>query len=125
MLFEKELRNMKVFCFNLSLKNNYYKTLMFKLSAIKATHKKSLLSEYFNMCKMLYRVRSLVAYTLYEGKEDLIFQLYNNQSDLAKMVQKVKKNMLNLFGNTDPNHCLLGDNRGTRNIRITRTLTEK
>ena len=41
------------------------------------------------------------------------------------MIEIVKKNMLNLFEGTDPNHNVLGDNKGMKSIKITKTLQEK
>ena len=74
-LFDNELRNMKVFCFSQALKKKY-KTLTFKLSLIQPKHKEALLNEYFEMCKMVYRIRSMVAYTWYE---------YQKTNDLKMM----------------------------------------
>ena len=51
--------------------------------------------------------------------------MYENKANLAKMIEIVKKNMLNLFEGTDPNHNVLGDNKGMKSIKITKTLQEK
>ena len=63
-LFDNELRNMKVFCFGMALKKKY-KTLTFKLSLIQPRHKQALLHEYFTMCKLVFSIRAMVAYTWY------------------------------------------------------------
>ena len=60
-LFEQELRNMKVFCFSKALKKKY-KALTFNLSLIQPKHKQALLKEYFSMCKMDYRIRSMIEF---------------------------------------------------------------
>jgi len=50
-----------------------------KLSQIEEKHKDGLLKEYFNLCKMVYRINSIISYNWYQGTDsfDLIFSLYN------------------------------------------------
>ena len=60
--FEQELRNMKIFSFK-HTKQKKYKQLALNLAAIESKHKDALLKEYFNLCKMIYRIASLVDYT--------------------------------------------------------------
>lgn len=50
LLFEKELKNMKIFCYN-KVKLKKYKRLSLKLSAIKEAHKHALIDEYYKMCQ--------------------------------------------------------------------------
>ena len=50
LLFEKELKNMKIFCYN-KVKLKKYKRLSLKLSAIKEASKHALIDEYYKMCQ--------------------------------------------------------------------------
>ena len=50
LLFEKELKNMKIFCYN-KVKLKKYKRLSLKLSAIKEANKHALIDEYYKMCQ--------------------------------------------------------------------------
>ena len=88
LLFERELRNMKVFCFS-HVKNKKYKDLTFSLQSITELQKKALLEQYFNMCKMIYRIRSTVAYFWSQGEKslELVNDLYSNDETFAKMFQ--------------------------------------
>ena len=53
---------MKIFSFK-HTKQKKYKQLALNLAAIESKHKDALLKEYFNLCKMIYRIDSLVDYT--------------------------------------------------------------
>ena len=123
MLFEREIKNMKVYCFG-RIQINRFKTLALSLSTIKKTHIQALIRQYYSMCKMVYRIRSVAAYTWDKGATNLdsVSELYNEDSTFIKMVQIVKNNMINLFTDTDPDKELIGDNTGERQIRITRIL---
>lgn len=67
------------------------------------------------MCKMVYRIRCTVAY--YQDTEceadseitplDKVKQLYNQDPTFAKMINIVKKCLVNIFQGTDPNQPLL------------------
>ena len=88
-LFERELRNMKVFCFSLALKKRY-KALTFNLSAIRPRQKQALLKEYFNMCKTVYVIRSKEAYTWSQCNGthsiNLIKELYKDNVSGVNMI---------------------------------------
>lgn len=77
-LFQRELKNWKVHCYKLSQQGSD-KSLTFKFSKIKEEVKQSLLKQYFDMCKMAYRINSIVAFNWAQGVDsfDLIFRLYN------------------------------------------------
>lgn len=96
---------MKVFCFK-KVKNKKYKQLTFSLQAITPAKKHALLEQYFNMCKMVYRIRSTVAYFWNQGERslELVNELFMHDETFAKMNQIVRKNIINLFSGTDPNH---------------------
>ena len=74
LLFNQELRNMKVHCYN-HVKKDKYKKLTFALSSITTNHKKAVLKQYFSMCKMVYRIRAAAAYIWDQG---------SNQIDIIK-----------------------------------------
>lgn len=99
---------MKVYSFKF-IKQDKYMWLSFKLSAIMPHKKQALLREYFNMCKIVYRIHSQVAYTLYTTAYsfDAVRELYNEDKAFAKMVEIVKTNMVNLFKGTDPYQGLM------------------
>ena len=108
LLFERELRTMKVYCFK-NVKNKKYKALTFSLQAITEAQKKALLKQYFDMCKMLYRIRSVVSYNYYhENAEEMVKELYANDETFAKMIQIVHKNIINLFSGTEPDYKVIG-----------------
>ena len=52
LVFDKELKNMKIFCFS-KVKQRKYKKLSLSLSAIKECHKEALLAEYYKMCSLV------------------------------------------------------------------------
>ena len=51
-----------------NFKKKKYQLLTVKLSTIPENFKDALLKEYFNMCKMVYRVRKVVWYMWDQGK---------------------------------------------------------
>ena len=53
---------MKIYAFK-HTKQKKYKNLALKLTYVEQKHKEALLREYFRMCKMIYRIVSLVVYT--------------------------------------------------------------
>ena len=59
----------------------------------------------------MYKVRSTVAYTWDQGTNslDLVKQLYNDDESFKKLVNIVKKQFLNVFEGTDPNHQVIED----------------
>ena len=46
-------------------------TLAVNLSTIRDVHKKALINEYFSLYKLVYRIRSIVAY-YWDGDEDAL-----------------------------------------------------
>ena len=74
---------MKNYAFS-KIKQKKYKTLTFKLLAITEAQKQALLTEYFNMCKMVYRIRSMVAENEDRGEEVL---RYDDTSDAKTMIK--------------------------------------
>lgn len=87
LLFDKELFQMKSYYFkNYQIKSNQQLTL--KLSEIHPCVKAGLLKEYFKMCKMMFRIRSLVTYVWdTSGRESSlkIRQLYNENKTFIQM----------------------------------------
>ena len=78
------------------------------------------------MCKMVYRIRSVIAYTWDQGGGiPAVLELWHHDETFLKMVEIVRKNIGNLFTGTDPYQEILGDNKGYREVRITRTMTTK
>ena len=77
-MFELELKTMKIYSFGRA-KQKKYKNMALKLSAITKQQKTGLLKEYFSMCKMIYRIRSLAAYTWDHGEDSfhLTMELYS------------------------------------------------
>ena len=61
------------------------------------------------MCKMLYRIRSVVSYNYYhENAEVMVRELYHNDETFAKMIQIVHNNIINLFSGTEPHYQVIG-----------------
>ena len=69
--FEAELRNLKIYAFKQSKINKEFMTLAVNLSTIRDVHKKALINEYFSLYKLVYRIRSIVAY-YWDGGEDAL-----------------------------------------------------
>ena len=69
--FEAELRNLKIYAFKQSKINKEFMTLAVNLSTIRDVHKKALINEYFSLYKLVYRIRSIVAY-YWDGDEDAL-----------------------------------------------------
>ena len=78
-MYDSEIRNMKVFSFK-HTKQKKFKTLALKLSEVTRAQKEALLGEYFNLCKMVYRIRSVVSYVMYQGDQSfkLLLELFND-----------------------------------------------
>ena len=103
-LFERELRNMSKSAFN-RIKTPKYKAMIKQFQLIQPRNKQAVLKEYFSMCKMVYRIRCTVAY--YQDAEieedsdlsplDKVKQLYNEDPTFAKMINIVKKCLVNIF----------------------------
>ena len=85
-------------------------TLAVKLSSIDNRVKKAVIREYFNMFKMLYRIRSIVAYCWDNGESSskTIKKLYNKDKTFVKMIKIVQRSIWNLFQGTDKNWTALG-----------------
>ena len=84
-------------------------TLAVNLSTIKESHKKALLKEYFELYKMVYRIRSIVSYHWDRSKDALmdIKNLYFNDDTFKKMILMVQQHVINLFEGTNKKHVLL------------------
>ena len=127
LLFERELRNWKVYTYkNFTQGKNQALTL--KLSKIKIHQKESLLKEYFNMCKMVYRINSVVAYNWNQGEysHESIIRLYNEDETFATMIKIVKNAIINLFKGTNPRHKVIAEaERECNSLQITKTLSQK
>lgn len=78
-MYDSEIRNMKVFSFK-HTKQKKFKTLALKLSEVTRAQKEALLDEYFNLCKIVYRIRSVVSYVMYQGDQSfkLLLELFND-----------------------------------------------
>lgn len=61
LIFERELRIMSKAAFN-KIKMQKYKTMIRAFQRIQPNQKQAVLKEYFTMCKMVYRIRTTVAY---------------------------------------------------------------
>ena len=107
-MFERELQNWKVHTFkNFAPGKN--QALTFKLAQIKPQQKEYVLKEYFNLCKMVYRINSIVAYNWNQGAAsyDLIFRLYNQDETFAKMIEIAKNSIFQVFKGTNPRQKLI------------------
>ena len=62
-LFDRELENVKFYTLRHAKKKKYFMKMAMALQKITQVQKCTVLKEYFKMCKMLYRIRSTVAYT--------------------------------------------------------------
>lgn len=118
LLFERELRDMKVHSFK-KVKNKKYKQLTFSLQLVNETKKRALLEQYFNMCKMVYRIRSTVAYYWSQGEKslELVNELYTKNEMFAKMIAIVHKNIINLFSGTKSNQKVLGNSKSKKKLQ--------
>ena len=116
LLFAEELKNMKVYCFK-RIQLRGYKNLALKLSEINKHHVNAVLEEYFSMCKMIYRIRSIVDYewkhesarSTKQGASRFqrIIALYNQDFTFMKMNEIVRRSLANCFEGTDPTQQLL------------------
>ena len=91
-LFERELNCMRMHAFQ-NYKKKKYQILTVKLSAVGENHKVALIREYFSMCKMVYRIRCVVAYMWDQGEQssNRIKELYNSDQTFIKMISIVKQ----------------------------------
>ena len=64
LLFEREVHNMKVYCYAQFEVDPELKLLCLKLQDITVNKKTALLKEYFNMCKLIFNIRTCVAFAL-------------------------------------------------------------
>ena len=107
LMFERELNRMQLHAFS-NFKKKKYQALIVKLNLVQSNHKNALLKEYFSMCKMVYRIRCVVAYMWDQGEHssNMIKELYNSDPTFTKMIQILKQQMYNLFHGTDPDQQL-------------------
>ena len=88
LLYDRELKEMKIYFYrHHKIGNN--KDIALQLSEIPPNAKDILLREYFKMCKMLYRIRSLAMYTWEMCSEadeavEKIKELYNENTRFAE-----------------------------------------
>ena len=75
---------MKIYAFK-NTKQKKYKSLAMKLACIEQRHKEAILKEYFGMCKMIYRIISVVVYT------------WDNQEEGEDDIEEVFKNVMELY----------------------------
>lgn len=68
-----------------------------------------MLAEYFNMYKMLFQVRSAVAYLWDKGEQsaELIDRLYNEDEKFQRKVRFIQRSVFNLFSDTDKDWVVL------------------
>ena len=102
---------MKIFSFK-HTKQKKYKQLALNLAAIESKHKDALLKEYFNLCKMIYRIASLVDYTWCqndqeEDSHELILELFSENQTFDKMIAITHAQLENIFSGTDPEHKVI------------------
>lgn len=109
LLFEDELKNMKIYAFKRSKQNKEFMSLAINLSSIKPEIKETLLKEYFDLYKMVYRIRSMVSYYWEVGKDSksLIKNLYFHNETFQRMVKYVQQKVCNIFEGTNPKHVAL------------------
>ena len=118
-IFDRELYEMKAYYYkNYKIKNN--KSLIIKLSGIPQKVKETLIREYFKMCKMVFRIRSIVQYTwdnYGEESGEKIKELYNENDTFVEMVRIVRECFFNIFEGTDPNQILRSADTNLKIIR--------
>ena len=126
LLFERELAIMRQRHFT-RLKTQKRKTLAVNLSLIEEHHKRALISKYFDMCKLVYRIRSLVSQT-WDGAAsrkqkpiDAVKDLFQTDATLDIMISMVRKHLSDLFAGTDPNHQVITEKR---RVRVPRKLNQ-
>ena len=109
LIFDQELRNMKIYTFRMGKQNKDYISLAIKLSSIKDKHKNALLKEYFDMYKMIYRIRSMVSYywEFDKNSTDCIKDLYLHNETFQKMIKIMQRKFTNLFEGTNKDHVIL------------------
>ena len=86
------------------------------------------------MCKIVYRIRSLVAYT-WDGNNSTtapgeawkapikaLEELYCHDSTFALMIRMVRKHLTFLFEGTDINHQVINDAKRPKLARVPRRL---
>ena len=91
-LFERELNRLRNHAFK-NYKKKKYQILTVKLNSVGENHKNALIREYFSMCKMVYRIRCVVAYMWDQGEQssNRIKELYNSDQTFIKMISIVKQ----------------------------------
>ena len=109
MLFERERTAMSN-ALLLKLKVKKHKQLYTKLAMIDDNRRNAVLSEYFNACKMAFRIKATVNYVWNMDKNlEHVFDLYQNDSTFQKMQQMLAQSLLNAFGATSPTEPVIGD----------------
>ena len=108
-IWDRELQHLK----NHSMQNRKAKkniNLAVKLSSISESTKNAVIQEYFNMFKMVFRIRSTVAYIWDNGSSsaNMIKKLYMKDKTFIKMIRIVQRSIFNLFQNTDKNWVAVG-----------------
>ena len=98
------------------IKTQKYKTMIRAFQRIQPNQKQAILKEYFTMCKMVYRIRTTVAYFQDVDHDhsdskptplEQIKELFNEDPTFAKMISIVKGCLINVFEGTDPGQPLL------------------
>ena len=59
-----------------------------------------------------------------DGFPQALNEMYFNDPTMAKIVQIVRNQMQNLFQGTDPESTVMGNNKGVREIRISRIIDQ-
>ena len=61
------------------------------------------------MCKLVYRIRATVTYAWDQGSKsiDVIKAYYNENNSFKRMLSQVRRSLINIFKDTDPNQKLL------------------
>jgi len=93
------------------MKKRNMKALAMSLAkpVMKERHKKTLLKEFFLMCKMMFMVRSIVSYAWGNNlKVTDVIKSIDEDDSLAKRIRMVKTAFLNVFTGTDPKQTVLG-----------------
>lgn len=90
-------------------KNKKFKTIARNLSCISDDHVKIVLKEYFKMCKLVYRLRSLssVIWEQSMGNRDSVAELYFKNDLFITMVKMVQRSLVNIFSGTSPKEELV------------------
>ena len=100
--YERELHTLKVYYFkNYKLNNN--KMITMRLEEIKEHHKQAVISEYFKLCRMVYRCRmkACMASDLTCNSLDSMKKLFTEDATFGKQIKMVYSLLLNVFQGTD------------------------